>query len=354
MSAREAGCIRERRRDACATGRAVLGALIVLLLPVTVHAQRKPPLRPVPVYAPIKEELELGEVRRGQIARFEWSIRNKGKAPLRISVVPNCNCTVPAYDRVIEPGKTGKVTAELTTLDLSGYTTKTLLITTNDPKRPKAGLYMILNVVSMVEVLPSDRVVMRVGEGTESKQELTLRLARGEEAQITAARSNVRFVLPKLDLVEPGDGTKPRSYRLTLSAAPDMPNGRLKARITLTTTSSVEPEVRIFVTCDKGIVTTPQSLYLGTLPMGKAGALERPIQVSSRSRRFKLESVTCSDPNVRVSYSTIRNGEHYTVTVRYLGGWTAGWIRRQIVIETDDQAQPRIVVPLTARVGTGP
>ncbi len=330
------------------------GALALLLLPTAAPAQRKPTAGPVPIYAPVKDEIELGRVRRGQIARFEWSIRNKGRAPLRIQVKATCNCTVPMYDRVIAPGKTGKVAAELTTLDLSGYTTKTLLITTNDPKRPKAGLYMTLTVVSMVEVLPSDRVVMRVGDGSESKQELTLRLAKGETAEITAARSNLRYIQPKLEPIETGAGSDQRAYRLTLTAAPDMPNGRHHARITLATTSSAEPEVRIFVTCEKGIVTTPERLYLGTLPVGKAGAVERPVQVTSHGRGFGIRSVTCEDPNVRVSYSTIRTGEYYRVTVRYLGGWSAGWVQRQIVIETDDPVQPRIVVPLSARVGAGP
>ncbi len=338
------------RRDLIALG----WALIAVTAGCAASAQRKPQTRPVPVYAPVNEEVELGEVRRGQVARFEWTIRNKGRAPLEIGVKANCNCTVPKYDRVIAPGKTGSVTAELTTLDLSGYTTKTLLITTNDPRRPKAGLYMVLTVVSMVQVLPSERVVMRVGDGEASKHELTLRMARGEEAEITAARSNVRFVQPELEPIENADVTGQRSYRLTLTASPDMPYGRLQARITLATTSSAEPEVRIHVTCEKGIVATPQNLYLGALPTGKAGALERPIQISSHSRKFGIRSVACDDPNVKVSYSTIRTGEYYRVNVRYLGGWPAGWVQRQIVIETDDSAQPRIVVPLTARIESGP
>lgn len=335
------------------TGTAGLIVALCVALISPALAQRKPPAKPAPIYAPVNEEVELKSVRRGEKARFEFTIRNKGSAPLTIDVVPTCNCTVPSYDRVIQPGKTGKVVAELATLDLSGYVTKTLLITTNDPKRPRAGLYMIATIASMVEVLPTDRVVMRLGDEQNASQELTLRLQPGETAEITGVRSNMRFLQATLKPMDAPPGTG-REYRLILTVLPSAPLGRSQARVTLTTTSPVESEIRVAVTCEKGIVATPASLYLGLIGSKLKEPIERQISLVKHGSTFDVRNVTCDDPGVRVSYTTIRRGEHYRVHVRYSGGWSPGWVQRRIFVETDDPRQPRIVIPLTARVSDRP
>jgi hypothetical protein len=333
---------------------------LVLVAPAAIAQTRtKPAVRALPVYAPVKDEVEIKQVRRGTKARFEFTIRNTGKAPLQIAVKPNCSCTVPNYDRVIAPGASGKVVAELDTLDLSGYVTKTLLVTTNDPKHPRAGLYMIVTVSSMVTVEPSDRVVMRLPDTGPMVQELTLKMQEGETARITGARSNNRLVQARLEPVEEGqeakgEGQEARTYRLTLTAIAETPPGRHQARITLPTTSPVEPEIRIHVTCEKGIVATPVSLYLGALPVKLKEPIERSIILVRHGGRFAVKAVTCDDPAVRVAYTTVRAGEYYKVSVRYAGGWPTGWVQRRIVVETDDSRQPQIIVPLTARVGDQP
>jgi len=306
--------------------------------------------KPVAVYAPVKDEVEVKEVRRGQTARFEFTIRNQGTAPLRIEVKPNCNCTVPGYDRVIAPKKLGKVTAELSTLDLSGYTTKTLLVTTNDPKRPKAGLYMITTVVSMVEVTPSERIVMRMTEDGPTAQELTLKLRKGETAEITAARTNMRVISPKLEPIEMADPKYARAYKLTLTALPITPYGRTQARITLATTSEAEPEVRLHVICERGIVAMPSNVHLGVVPPKPPKPIERKVTLSKHGVPFYVRSVTCDDPTVKLSYSTVRAGSNYRISVRWLGGWEPGWVQRRIVVETNDAHQPQVVIPLMARV----
>lgn len=343
------------RRAVHSCSAAKLVALLVLAVGLghPANAQRKPAPKLVPVYAPVKEEVEIKPVRRGEKARFEFAIRNTGAAPLSIDVKPNCSCTVPTYDRVIQPKQTGKIVAELNTLDLNGYVTKTLLITTNDPKRPKAGLYMITTVVSMAEILPADRVTLRVGDDGTATQELTIRLQPGETAEITSARSNMRFIVPRLEAQETPQGAG-RVYRLTLEAQPFTPFGRSQARVTLATTSQVESEIRIAVACEKGIVSMPQSLYLGVVGTKLKEPMERTIALSKHGAPFDVRKVTCDDPAVRVSYSTIRRGEYYRISVRYAGGWSPGWVQRRIVVETDDARQPQIVIPLTARVSDNP
>ncbi|MGL1779383.1 DUF1573 domain-containing protein, partial [Vibrio parahaemolyticus] len=66
--------------------------------------------RPVATFA--KTEMDAGEVWRGDNARLVFSLKNSGDAPLELEAEPNCGCVVPEFDRVIAPGKEGKITAE--------------------------------------------------------------------------------------------------------------------------------------------------------------------------------------------------------------------------------------------------
>jgi hypothetical protein len=207
---------------------------------------------------------------------------------------------------------------------------------------------MVATVVSMVDIKPAETAIIHAAEDGPTTSELTLTMRKGETATLTGVRSNVRFVEPKL---EPIAGSDPPAYRLTLTVPATTPFGRTLARITIATTSEAEPEVRAHARIEKGIVATPVSMYLGVLPATMKEPLERVILLMRQSGSFALKGVACDDPAVKLRVETVRPGECYKLTIRYAGGWPAGWVQRRITVETDSARQPTIVIPLTARVG---
>lgn len=312
----------------------------------------KPPAAPTgPRYAPVRQEVDAGKVRRGATARFEFIIRNPGTQTLRLEVKPNCNCTVPTYDREIAPGAQGKVVAELHTIDLSGYTTKTLSVKTNDPKRPSAGLYLIATVVSMAEVIPSESFVFPLRDEGPTVRDVTIRLQKGETAEITGAVSTVPGVKAALEQMPESDGR--RAYRLALTALETMPLGAINARITLKTTSVAEPEIRIKIRCEKGIIATPPSVYLGVIPPKPPEPLARIVMLSRHSGPFRVLRISSSDQNIRAEFVKVQGAGAYRITVRYSSGWQPGWVQQLLTVETDNTRQPRLLIPVLARVTDG-
>lgn len=323
----------------------VLGGLLL------VAAQRSPGQAAgakAPRYAPVREEVDLGEIARGKKARFEFRIRNTGKAPLSIELRPNCSCTVPTYDKVIAPGAVGRVVADLTTTGLKGYVTKTLSVKTNDPRRPTAGLYMIATIISVVDIEPSENFVMPLGDVGETVKRLTVRFRKGEAAEILDAVSTLPALNAVLEPLQAIDGRK--AYKLTLTAAPTMPVGAYQARVTLRTSSATEPEIHLNIRCEKGIVATPPSIYLGVIAPKPAKPLVRMVTLKRHVGAVRVLKVTCSDPNLKVATRKLTD-QSWRLTVTYVSGWTEGWVQRSIVVETDDTRQPRITIPVIARLG---
>ncbi len=103
---------------------------------------------PVPVH-------DFGKVQKGKELSYDFEIRNKGNAPLKIArVAPDCGCTVAQYDQVIAPGESGKVHAAVDTTTLDGPTSRRIAVYTNDPKNPVLNLTFKVEVIASLKVTP--------------------------------------------------------------------------------------------------------------------------------------------------------------------------------------------------------
>lgn len=80
-------------------------------------------------------EHSFGKVKPGTPLTYTFTIKNQGDTNLEITnVAPSCGCTTSDFDKVIAPGKEGKVTLEVKKTDgYKGEITKNATVTTNDP-----------------------------------------------------------------------------------------------------------------------------------------------------------------------------------------------------------------------------
>jgi len=83
------------------------------------------------VTEPVKE---LGDVKRGEKLNWTFEVNNAGSVDLEIlDAKPFCRCTVATFTRVIKPGQTGEVIAQVDTSAFVGPISKVIEIVTNDP-----------------------------------------------------------------------------------------------------------------------------------------------------------------------------------------------------------------------------
>lgn len=304
-----------------------------------------------PVLVADRPELDLGEIPRGETRKCAFRVRNTGQAALEIHVRPDCSCIVAGSDVVIPPGREGKVEAEVHTPGLRGPITKVLALQTNDPDRPQLSLYLLANVVSALQILPSEQPVFQLKDQAPTVGELELRVAGGEPLRITGVTCSERYATAT---ATPAPGAPDGSaYRLAVTIGPEAPTGRFGILVRITTSSAREPYVDVTVTCEKGILPVPSGVDLGTLAPDASLPVSQPLMLLKRSGTFHVTKAQTDDPGLKVHTEAVREGSEYRITVTLPERRAAGSLQSKIVVDTDDPAQPRIEIPVTARFLAG-
>lgn len=76
---------------------------------------------------------DFGAVVKGEVLTATFEVRNAGDTPLEIrEAKPTCGCTAIEFDKLILPGKTGRVTAKVETASFEGPISKVVALQTND------------------------------------------------------------------------------------------------------------------------------------------------------------------------------------------------------------------------------
>lgn len=294
-------------------------------------------------------ELDAGQVARGDTARFVFTLRNTGDAPLQLQAKPNCNCVVPRLDSSLAPGASGKIEAEMHTSGLRGAVTRLIEVTSNDPDRPVVHLRLSAQVKSALEVLPTEAPLIGLKGTGPTSHELQIRITGKEPIEITQATCGAPYAAVRLEPIPPQPGGG-RAYRLTLTIQPEAPEGRSSFLLTVTTNSQKEPNLSLNVTCDKGIVVTPPSIYLGVVRTSPSAPVTQIVTLQKRAASFRVQKVSCADSKLEVSHEPGKDGSEHRLKLTYRGGWAAGNVRTTVVVETDDTTRPRIEIPVLAAV----
>jgi hypothetical protein len=309
---------------------------------------------PTPVFTVDRTSLDVGKVDRGTPARFVFIVKNTGNAALELDTRATCGCTSTLSAKSVPPGGEGRIEADIATSSYSGRIDKQLEVVTNDPDKGLVRLDLIATVVSGVEVLPTDRPVIRAASAGPTRHELLVRFRARTPVTVRSVTSSVAHVTAEAGAPNAGrtlsaDQTPTQDLRLTLTVSPDAPWGRTNFVVTLVSNQDAQPIVTVNGVCEKGIVAMPPTLYLGTITSATVLPLTQSLLLS-KPAAFKVLKATCEDPKVDVRVDALKSGQEVRLLCSYRGGWTEGTVKRTILVETDDPAQSRIEIPITATV----
>jgi len=144
---------------------------------------------------------------------------------------------VARFDEIIPPGSEGKVYASVDIAHSKGQIQKQIQLTTNDPQRTDAVLYIKGVIKSYVDVKPNDQVRFTVRKGETESQNLTLVPESGRQVQFGDPIVDSKY----LEVTkQQGD-----SYMITVALKPDTPIGTQKAVITVPAESLPSKKVEI-------------------------------------------------------------------------------------------------------------
>lgn len=330
-----------------------LALCCVLLVAATLLAQGAKP-KAVAV-EPIKD---VGLVAKGEMASNEFVIRNDGDAPLELREVrAACGCTVADYDKVIAPGKTGKVRVTVDTATFKGPIAKGVTVYTNDPAAPAIELTIRANVDQFIKVKPGyARFVSVQREAKEGKIVQTLWTPDKSPLEIVKVESpypylNVRFweAKPEERLKENADQ---QQWKVEIHLSNDAPVGPLTQPVQVYTNHPKQKLVQIPVS---GFVRPVVAVTPPVVDMGQVNAKAAPLKFSLNVQNFATEPIKVTGISgdvhgVDAKIEPLREGREYQVIVTFQPEARKGPVNGKLTLTTDSQKVPRIEVQLKGNV----
>jgi hypothetical protein len=289
-------------------------------------------------------EYDFGDTTQGAVVKHTFVVKNLGDAPLEITARPSCGCVTPYYDKVIEPGKEGKIEAELRTAGFRGAQIKTIQITSNDPDNPSLTLRLTTTIRVAIEVKPSEQIPIALKSDAPTVQEAEIVSNTDEPLEVQEVRVNVPFARAETQKIDD------KRTKVIITVSPDAPPGRNAILVTARTNSSAMPQVNIALNYEKGIIVTPTTVFFGAINSATPLPVERVVTLSRSDKGFQVKRFEVDDPNIEVRHESTADGKQHRFILRYKGGWQTGTVRKNLLIETDDPQQAQLRVSLMANV----
>lgn len=316
--------------------------------------QRRRIVAAKPVAYVAQTEFRPLDVVQGDLINQSFLVVNKGNAPLRIRLVPDCGCfSAIRYDKAVPPGEERLVQVTIDTTNFPGNLDKNLYLYTNDPDRGEVKLNFKMRADPVFTFLGHERQsTILVGDsGVESDLILLLTSKKKIVPQairvdgITAQGTFAPWQGSVNDPENPGRKIERSGYRIKLSIRADIPPGRSAMTVNVVTDDPVWKELRHTLYVQRGIVALPSSLYLGELGKDPARGwflLTRP------KAPFRVLRVESSSPFLKALIEDVDGGFEYRINVIYDGRADFGDFRATLTLITDDKKQPRVEVPIRA------
>lgn len=294
--------------------------------------------------ASVKEvTFDAGKVIKGDQVKHDFPVENLGKATLEITrVQPSCGCTVAQYDAKVEPGKTGKISATLSTAGFSGPIQKTISVTTNDPLLPSFQLALKADVRSILNVTPSENQQFGlVYKGQTLEKVFTVTADDGTPFVIKSVESQDPALTYDL---APAKDQKSATFKVVLPA--DHPLGPITGRFTLATTHPKVPSLslNVFGTVRDPLTIQPKEVVFSGLNGSWMAehpddpALSKTVTLADdQAPELEVKSATSTLANLEVKVTEIEPKKRYTVALRLKPPMRAGDFAGRVDIVTGGQ-----------------
>lgn len=167
------------------------------------------------------QNIDLGQVYNGEVAKARIVLKNGGSAPLKvIKVNTSCGCTtVKEPESEILPGKSDVVEVEFNSSGFRGKAVKYVYVETNDPANQYATITMTANIREELEPVQKYSLIWfgDVTIGGTAQQTYALKNVSGSPIRIKGIASGSKAIQVSYDK---GTITPQDSVTLTVSVSP--------------------------------------------------------------------------------------------------------------------------------------
>ena len=219
------------------------------------------------------------------------------------------------------------------------------------------------DVVTLVDVSPTDTPTLRMAVREPKPTELTVAASDGKPFDVVSVESDGRVdvsvapapgAAPGKAKMKKGAGKPPVAagasrYVVRLAPKADAPIGNSVSTVTLTTTvkgaETVPIRAAIFVIGRVAVTPT----YLAVRPSPEPPVLHVKV-AATKGDGLRILGVETGDPDFTAVATAVQAGREYDVTIRYGGKPGRGRVATRIVVRTNEPGQEAILVPLQGQL----
>lgn len=303
------------------------------------------------------KDFDFGRIPQGEVVNVEFVFTNTGSATLEVMEVrPGCGCTtLTNWDRVVAPGKTGRIPLVFNSRNFSGPVSKPATVTCNDPTSPSVVLQIKGEIWRPIDVQPN--FVYFGSIDPETNETRVARIINNTDQPLTITELQSTNAMFRAELEEKVAG---REFELRVSTVPPLTGVNPQTLITAKLSSVEAPELRVaaMAMVQEPVVAVPRTVMLP----GVASKTASQYMVSIRNNRpavpLAIKSAQVNLTNVTVRVTEAQPGVVYNVLLGFppefrLEPGAVG----QLVVETTHPKGPRLsvnIVQLTPRPALRP
>jgi hypothetical protein len=262
----------------------------------------------------------------------------------------SCGCVSATMSKnTIAPGETAAVIAYMDTRRITTpNTTKTVTVFVPFLSPTLEEVALKVQTVARDDLMMSPDVIsfgtLKAGEGGKLSTKVTF--LSDPNWKITEATSTGGFVKAEVKEDSRSGGTV--TYEVTATLDKACPAGNWISDINLRTNNAAVAKLRVPVTVNvtPAVAVKPDAAAFGELPVGVATVKKITIEGGAPFRILKVNGV---DEQLKVTVDKKDSSAVHTIILaanpKSVGGFT-----RTVEIVTDSKAQPKLVIPVTARV----
>jgi hypothetical protein len=257
----------------------------------------------------------------------------------------------------------GKVTASLETSHYKGPITKNVKVTTSDSRQRPIVLTLKVDVVNVIDVMPTDAPRLQGKVGELKPVDLTVSAVDGQPFDVLRVETDGALAVS----VQPAPGAslppvtgrkkKPAKdaplatgssrYLATLTPTENATVGRSLSIVTLITNHPKAERIPLRATLliAGPLIVSPERLFVRS----NATAHVRHVKVvkPEGGEPLRILGAESSDPDFTASVTSVRDGREYDVAITYRGKPARGAVNVRITVKTNEPKQSAIVIPVT-------
>jgi hypothetical protein len=299
---------------------------------------------------------DFGETFHLDKYEYAFVVQNRGNADLIIQdVKPGCGCTAAKFDRVIAPGKEGKIDLSVDGNKVHGQFSKSAEVTSNDPDHPQISLSISGTEIPFVNVIPDGTVYLHGRPGEPIEKDLTISSNEKDvDFKVTGVTSNIDDKIK----YSYAPGGKKGEYVVKVEKNPQLPIMSTYGSLIIHTTSKKSPDttLQVHVMTKSSILLSPSVLNYGDVKFtdgkGPGTPSTKTLTITRSAGKLKITEVTTSNPNFTAKLETLTPDQQYKVMVKFTPPTRKQSKQTEtgeMILKTDDPQEPILRVQLVAR-----